>query len=48
MLFAYFKRGFPMKGKLLVGGRENEIDESVKQIDLASIASHILGLPLPF
>ena len=44
ILFAYTKRGFPMKRFDF----SNEIDRKVKQLDLAAIISGILDIPLPF
>ena len=42
VLFAYSKRGFPMRADAMYERMP------VKQLDLASIVSHILALPLPF
>jgi phosphatidylinositol glycan class O len=45
VLFAYSKKGFPMKTSL---AKSVYLDSNVKQVDLASFASSILGLALPF
>ena len=45
VVFSYTKKGFP--GKALVE-LDEYLDSSVKQVDIASFASQILGLPLPF
>jgi GPI ethanolamine phosphate transferase 3 subunit O len=45
VLFAYSKKGFPIKTKL---PKSEYLDSNVKQVDLASFASSILGLALPF
>jgi GPI ethanolamine phosphate transferase 3 subunit O len=45
VLFSYTKHGFPV---MKHSYKFDEIDLSVKQIDIASIVCHILGVPLPF
>lgn len=45
VLFAHSKKGFPMKTML---SKSEYLDSNVKQVDLASFASSILGLTIPF
>ena len=45
VLFAYSKKGFPLKTR---PPKSEYLDSNVKQVDLASFSSSILGLALPF
>jgi phosphatidylinositol glycan class O len=45
ILFAYTKNGFPYKSRFM---QDDFINSNVKQADIASIASSILDISLPF
>lgn len=50
VMFAYYKKGFPMlkKSKTILKLLETYAMEDFKQIDIPSIATSLLGVPIPF
>lgn len=50
VMFAYYKKGFPMlkKSKTVLKLLETYVMEDFKQIDIPSIATNLLDVPVPF